>query len=116
MDQYVKLLLSTSGTAVGIVILVWLCAIFLAKTPEGKYKWFAIAALVLAIYSSLTSWIWTYYTNVFFCLPFFIASILLLYLAWRNNGTSKLLKTTLWFLAITVLLSVVSIILFSILK
>ena len=113
MDRYAKLLLSTSGTALGLVVLVWLCAYIWAKTPEKKHKWYAIAALVLAIYCTCTSWIWVYYTNFFFCFPFYIASLLLMYLAWRNNGISKLLKTTMWFQAAAVFLALVSYILFA---
>lgn len=110
MDHYLNLFLITYGMALGIVILVWLCAYIWAKTPEKKYKCLAIPALVLAIYSAVTSWIWVYYTNFFFCLPFFIASLWLVYLAWRNNGTSKLLKTIWWFQGIAVFIALVAVI------
>ena len=116
MNHYLNLFLITYGMALGIVVLVWFCANTWAKTPEKKYKYYAIPALVLSICCIATSWNWVYYANFFFSLPFFIASLWLMYLAWRNGGKGKLLKTVWWFQSIAVFVSLVSIILFSIVK
>ena len=104
MKNYLNLIFTTYGMALGIVILVGLFAHFLAKTPESKYKWFAIPALVLAVYATLTSWLWMYYLNFFYCLPFFLASVGLMFLA-KHHGTGKLLKAIWWFQGIAVFIA-----------
>jgi hypothetical protein len=109
MERYLTLILTTYGMALGIVILVGLCAHFLAKTPEGKYKWFAITALVLAVYATLTSWLWMYYLNFFYCLPFLLASLGLMFLA-KRHSTGKLLKAIWWFQGIAVTIALTGLI------
>jgi hypothetical protein len=92
LDFFIK----TWGTALSILVVVWILAIILGKNPSSRHKWFVIPALVLAIYCIITSWIWIYLVIVFICLPFFLVSAVLAYLGYRTFGKSKLLKTTLW--------------------
>lgn len=88
--------IQTWGTALSILIVVWILGVLLGKNPASRHKWFVIPALMLAVYSMLTAWIWLYYAIMFICLPFFIVSVVLAYLGYRASGTSKLLKTTWW--------------------
>jgi uncharacterized membrane protein len=88
--------ISTWGTALGILIVVWILAKVLSKNPSSRHKWLVIPALVLAVYCILTSWIWMYYMIVFIFLPFFIVSAVLAYLGYRAYGKTRLLKITVW--------------------
>jgi hypothetical protein len=96
MNVYTEFFLQTWGTALSILIIVWIMAVILGKNPSSRHKWLVISALILAIYCILTSWVWIYYMIVFICLPFFIVSLILAYLGWRANGRTRLLKITWW--------------------
>ncbi len=94
MNVYTEFFLQTWGTALGILIIVWIMALSLGKSPSSRHKWLVIPALVLAIYCILTAWLWVYFMVVFVCLPFFIVSVVLAYLGFRVGGTTRLLKIT----------------------
>ena len=94
MNVYTEFFLQTWGTALGILIMVWIMALILGKSASSRHKWLVIPALVLAIYSMLTAWLWVYFMVVFICLPFFIVSVVLAYLGFRVCGTTRILKIT----------------------
>lgn len=115
MDRFILLLICTISIAIGILCI----ALLFSKRAISnctKMLWLAIPAFILAIYSMFTFWIWVYYFNLFFSLPFYIVSILLNYLTWRKNGVNSWVKKTAIIQFLTLILAIAAAFIFSLTK
>jgi len=75
-----------------------------------KLNIYFYTSVILAIWFALTSWVWVYYANLMYSLPFGLLSILFLYLGKKGDTNSGRYKVPAVILTIGAAISIVTLI------
>ncbi|MBS1517856.1 MAG: hypothetical protein JSS91_07200 [Bacteroidetes bacterium] len=77
-----------------------------------KSNIFFYLSVILAVWFLLTAWLWTYYINLFFSLPFGLLSLLFWYLGKKVDERKSRYKITLLILMNGVIFSIAALMFF----
>jgi hypothetical protein len=75
-----------------------------------KFNIYFYSSVILAVWFALTSWVWVYYANLIYSLPFGLLSILFLYIGKKGDTDSGRYKVPAIILTIGAVISIVTLI------
>ena len=81
-------------------------------TEKMKYNILYFCALLCAVWFLLTSWVWTYYSNLFLSLPFGLLSLILWNAGRQKDENKARYRSLIFILAAGVVASLVSLAVF----